>query len=127
MFKNLPAWWLVPLLVAPAMLVAQPALPSTAATAAPRQAASPAAPSDVPGYRSAFEGYQPYRDDKMLDWKSANDDVGGFGGWRAYAKEAQQPLQSPQSPQSRPQQTPEGKTPPASPPSAGPAQEGRKP
>ena len=41
-------------------------------------------------YRSAFEGYQRYTDEKIVDWKQANDTVGQIGGWRAYSKEASQ-------------------------------------
>ncbi len=51
-----------------------------------------AAPAAVPApFRSAFEGYQPYTDEKTVNWKQANDQVGRIGGWRAYAKEAQSP------------------------------------
>ena len=59
------------------------------------QSANPAAPAAArtgiaapPAFRSAFEGYQPYTDEKMQDWKQANDRVGQIGGWREYAKEA---------------------------------------
>ena len=41
-------------------------------------------------YRSAMEGYKPYTDEKIVDWKQANDSTGKIGGWREYAKEAQQ-------------------------------------
>lgn len=50
--------------------------------------ASTAAPAP---YRSALEGYQAFGDDKPIPWKEANDTVGKIGGWRAYAREAQQP------------------------------------
>jgi hypothetical protein len=43
-----------------------------------------------PAYRSAFEGYQPYSDEKTVDWKQANDTAGQIGGWRAYARESSQ-------------------------------------
>ena len=39
-------------------------------------------------YRSAFENYQPFAEEKVLPWKEANDAVRAIGGWRAYAKEA---------------------------------------
>lgn len=39
-------------------------------------------------FKSAFEGYQPYTDDKTGNWKEANDTTARIGGWRAYAKEA---------------------------------------
>jgi hypothetical protein len=59
----------------------------------PSPAATPAsaATSSAPEFRSAFEGYQPYTDEKTISWKEANDVTGRIGGWRAYAKEAQQP------------------------------------
>lgn len=42
-------------------------------------------------YRSAFANYRTFRDEKVSDWKSANDAVGQIGGWRVYAREASQP------------------------------------
>jgi hypothetical protein len=42
-------------------------------------------------FRSAFEGYQPYIEQKMASWKEANDTVGKIGGFREYAREASQP------------------------------------
>ena len=59
--------------------------PSPAATPAP------AATSSAPEFRSAFDSYQPYTEEKTINWKEANDLTGRIGGWRAYAKEAQQP------------------------------------
>ncbi len=52
-------------------------------------AAQPAPPPPV--FQSAFEGYQPYTDDKTVDWKAANDTTARIGGWRAYAREASAP------------------------------------
>ena len=43
-----------------------------------------------PGFKSVFEGYQPYSDEKLLAWKEANDKVARAGGWRTYAREAEQ-------------------------------------
>ena len=69
------------------------ALPAVAA--AQTTAMAPATPSktqiEPAKYRSALEGYQPYTDEKMADWKAANDTAGRIGGWRVYAKEARQP------------------------------------
>ena len=48
----------------------------------------PASPLE---FRSAFEGYKPYTEEKTIDWKRANDNVGKIGGWREYAREASQP------------------------------------
>lgn len=41
-------------------------------------------------FRSALDGYQPHTDEKIRSWKDANDTTARIGGWRAYAKEAQQ-------------------------------------
>ena len=69
----------------PLQLSALSAGAQTPPSPAPATQAAPAA------YRSAFEGYQAYRDEKIANWKEANDNVGRIGGWRAYAKEASQP------------------------------------
>ena len=42
-------------------------------------------------YESVFARYQSYRDEKTGSWRDANETVDRVGGWRAYAKEAQQP------------------------------------
>ena len=60
------------------------AKPAVAVVAAP-----PA--TDGLGYQSVFVRYQAYRDEKLGSWREANDTVERIGGWRAYAKEAQQP------------------------------------
>lgn len=89
MFKPLLTSSLVLLSALPALVLAQAAPASATSSAAPAnpEAASRPAP---PEYRSAFDGYQPYTDEKTLSWKEANDRVGSIGGWRVYAKEAQE-------------------------------------
>ena len=62
---------------------AQTNKPAPPESAAPTVAASPTA------FKSAFEGYQTYSDDKMTNWRAANDEVARIGGWREYAKQAQ--------------------------------------
>ena len=58
---------------------------------APAKPSPVAMPKAMPqSYRSALEGYQPYTDEKTVNWKVANDTVGQIGGWRAYSKEASQ-------------------------------------
>ena len=47
------------------------------------------------GYTSPIADYKPFVDEKVTSWKAANDKVGQIGGWRAYAKEAQQPDNTP--------------------------------
>ena len=49
----------------------------------------------IVSYTSAVADYQPFVDEKITSWKAANDKVGQIGGWRAYAKEAQQPENTP--------------------------------
>ena len=61
----------------------------TSASVPPAAAVSkPAAPL---AFSSAFEGYQPYTDEKTANWRQANDNTARIGGWRAYAKEAAEP------------------------------------
>ena len=64
------------------------------ATAQTAPAPIPPMGTPVP-YKSAFDGYQAYSDDKMTNWKAANDEVARIGGWREYAKQAQQPENTP--------------------------------
>lgn len=62
--------------------------------AAPAIRADPLDPkADVPAltYRSSFARYRAFSDDKPLSWREANDAVARIGGWRVYAREAQQP------------------------------------
>lgn len=42
-------------------------------------------------HTSALSGYRRLGEDKRIDWKEANETVNRIGGWRAYAREAQQP------------------------------------
>jgi hypothetical protein len=49
----------------------------------------------IVSYTSPVADYQPFVDEKITSWKAANEKVGQIGGWRAYAKEAQQPENKP--------------------------------
>ena len=49
----------------------------------------------IVSYTSPIADYQPFVDEKITSWKVANDKVGQIGGWRAYAKEAQQQENTP--------------------------------
>ena len=102
---------------APAALLAQAALlvtlwthaaanSQTAATASQPAAASGVTGSATAAYRSTFEDYKPYTDEKIINWKQANDNTGRIGGWREYAKEAQQPAHALQRPEVPPTPTP---------------------
>lgn len=69
--------------------------------AAQAQAQSPTTPrpdpldpkAQVPSmrYESAFAQFRRIGDAKPVAWREANDAVARIGGWRAYAREAQQP------------------------------------
>jgi hypothetical protein len=87
-YFNLPA--------ALALLATSPWLTQANAQISPAAAASnvtPVASADAAPllYRSAFEGYQRYTDEKTVNWKEANDATGRIGGWRVYAKESREP------------------------------------
>ena len=58
---------------------------------APAPAVRPPAQDAVPSsvYRSAWSGYRPFADEKVISWKDANDEVRRIGGWRAYLRESQ--------------------------------------
>jgi hypothetical protein len=72
-------------------------LTSALAGAALAQTPAPSVPAATE-FRSAIDGYQPYTDEKIRSWKDANDTTARIGGWRAYAKEAQQAQQAPTTP-----------------------------
>jgi hypothetical protein len=42
-------------------------------------------------YQSPLATYRGLSEGKVMSWKETNDNVGRIGGWRVYAKEAQQP------------------------------------
>ena len=75
-----------------ASLCATQVVGAQASAASPETPASSAAtaPAAPPAYRSALEGYQRYTDEKIVNWKDANDTTARIGGWREYAKEASQ-------------------------------------
>lgn len=52
-------------------------------------------------HSSALSSYRRLGDDKRIDWKEANEAVNRIGGWRAYAREAQQPEPAPVAPAGR--------------------------
>lgn len=92
-------------------VAAQPAPPTIAPAAAARQAPAPA-------YRSSFETYWPFADEKVLPWTQTNDTVRAIGGWRTYAREAQKGA--------APGEGARSGTPPGSPPQPTPGTSGRK-
>ena len=81
---------------------------------APPDSAAPTVAASSTPFKSAFEGYQAYSDDKMTNWRAANDEVARIGGWREYAKQAQEldvkpvatPASAPKTGDSKPKATP---------------------
>jgi hypothetical protein len=64
-------------------------------------AADPAIAGGPVVYRSPFANYRPLSEAVVGPWKSINDEVGRIGGWKVYAREAQEsaaPVQPPPSP-----------------------------
>lgn len=55
------------------------------------------AKANVPAltYSSSLSRFRAFSDDKPLSWREANDAVARIGGWRVYAREAQQPEPAP--------------------------------
>ena len=74
-------------------------------------AADPADPLDPQAkvaalvYQSSLARYRPYRDAKPTGWREANDTVNRIGGWRAYAREAQQADTAGDQPPPQPNET----------------------
>ena len=52
-------------------------VPALAAEAKPTDPAAPAPPVT---YRSAFEGYRPFQEQPIADWRALNAEVGAAGG-----------------------------------------------
>ena len=73
-------------------LAASPVNAQTSTRATPASASTPVVqPSIQPVLGSIFDSYQPYTEEKIADWKQANDTAARIGGWRVYAKEAAEP------------------------------------
>lgn len=63
-----------------------------------QQAGDPQAAVPATTYRSAFRGYRAPAEDVVISWRDANDLVGSIGGWRVYAREAQEPTSRDKAP-----------------------------
>lgn len=102
-----------------------PSLLLTMLLAAQAQAQSPTTPrpdpldpkAQVPAlrYESSFEQFRRAGDDKPLAWREANDAVARIGGWRVYAREAQQPAPAAANKPAAPAQAPAPLPSPAAP------------
>ena len=81
--------WLTPATLCVAAFAAAAQVP----TAPDRKADPLDAGASVPPavYESAFSRYRRAAESKAIRWREANDTAARIGGWRAYAREAQQP------------------------------------
>ena len=95
--------WLTPAtLCALAFAASAQTPPSTARKADPLDA-SVAVPAVT--YESEFSRYRRAGDNKAIPWRESNDTAERIGGWRAYAREAQQPDPTPPVPAALPAKT----------------------
>jgi len=91
-----PMRWLMPAALCATALAAAAQTPlSTDRKADPLDAGA-----SVPGavYHSAFGRHRRVADDTAIPWRDANDTAARIGGWRTYAREAQQPAPAPSAP-----------------------------
>lgn len=94
--------WLTAAAFGAVMASASHAQPDATAPAAASQALSPGTATPAAASASAFafaksgvgpsvfDDYKPYTDEPPGNWKAANNNVAQIGGWREYAKQAQQ-------------------------------------
>ena len=85
-------------LLAATLLAALTAHAQPAATAARPDPLDPKASVPALSYVSSFSRYRLLGDEKPVSWRDANDNVTRIGGWRVYAREAQQPDPAPAVP-----------------------------
>lgn len=67
-------------------------------------------------YESSFAQFRRIGDDRPVAWREANDAVARIGGWRVYAREAQQPDPAAAEKPAAPSQAPASAPAPAAPP-----------
>lgn len=82
----------------PASLTTLTVLTVQAQPGAPSARPNPLDPlASIPtlSYQSSFSQYRRLDDGKLISWRDANDTVTRIGGWRVYAREAQQPDAAP--------------------------------
>lgn len=96
----------LPSLLLIALLAAQAQAQPTATTTRP-DPLDPKARVPAARYESSLGQVRRIGDDKPLTWRDANEAVARIGGWRVYAREAQQPDPAPSTtPAAAPAQAP---------------------
>lgn len=86
------AVWLAAFSTALLTAHAQPAAPATRPDPLDPKASVPTL-----SYRSSFAPYRRLDEGKPIAWREANDTVARIGGWRVYAREAQQADPAPEA------------------------------
>ena len=81
-------------------VAAQTSAPPLTPRAMPKTADSQPA-AGTTSYHSVFDGYVATSEDKPVSWREANGLVGSIGGWRVYAREAQQATPASTAPAAR--------------------------
>jgi len=92
--------WLTPATLCALACAATAQTPTSAARKADPLDASVAVPAVT--YESALSRYRRAGGDKAIPWRESNDTAARIGGWRAYAREAQQPDPAPSAPAAAP-------------------------
>ena len=82
-------------LLAASLLAALAVQAQPAAKAARPDPLDPRASVPALSYASSLSEYRKLGDEKRVSWRDANDTVARIGGWRVYAREAQQPDPAP--------------------------------
>ena len=75
----------------PAVLTALTVQAQAAAPSSRPDPLDPQARIPTLSYQSSFAAYRRLDDGQLISWRDANDTVSRIGGWRVYAREAQQP------------------------------------
>ena len=101
MVAFLPRWLMPAALCVVAGAAAAQTPPPAAAKPDPLD---PGATVPIVAYESAFSRYRRTTDDKAIPWREANDTAARIGGWRVYAREAQQPEPAASAPAATPAQ-----------------------
>ena len=86
MVRYFLAAWALPIVVAAPLAWAQAAPGNSRPDPQDAKASVPSVT-----YRSPLADYRALSDEKVMSWKETNDNVARIGGWRVYAKEAQEP------------------------------------
>jgi hypothetical protein len=95
--------WLTPATLCALAFAATAQTPTSTARIADPLDPSVAVPAVI--YESALGRYQRAAEDKAIPWRESNDTAARIGGWRAYAREAQQPDPTPPVPAAPPAKT----------------------